>query len=174
MAGQTPETNITYEVYHEGYRMIGTAEVELPQLQAMTAEVKGAGIAGTVDSPVIGHFQAMSMKLTFRTVTPDFVRILPEQAHHIELWAAIQRMENDTGKYTVQQQKIITRAIPKNMPMGKLAVAEVQGRELEFEVIYAKELLDDSLIYELDKYNGIYRVGDKNVLDAVWKAIGLS
>ena len=141
MAGQTPETNITYEVYHEGYRLIGHAEAELPQLQAMTAEVKGAGIAGTVDSPVLGHFQAMSMKLTWRVATPDIARIVTAQAHHIELWASIQRMENDSGKYVTQQHKIITRAIPKNMPLGKFAVAEVQGRETEFEVIYMKELV---------------------------------
>jgi hypothetical protein len=173
MALQTPEATITYEVYLDGYRLIGTAEAELPNLQAMTAEVKGAGIAGQVDSPVIGHFQGMTCKLTFRTVTQDFMLLMQQQAHHIELWAAIQRMSVDTGKYVVQQQKIITRCIPKNMPMGKLGIGEVQGREMEFEVIYVREVVDGFDIYELDKYNGIFKVAGISAMQDVLKAIGL-
>jgi len=161
-------------VYNEGQRLIGTVEAELPNLQALTQSVKGAGIAGEVDSPVLGHFQDTTMKLTFRTVTPDIATILSQQYHHIELWAAVQYLNVETGKFEVGQQKVITRAMPKAYNLGKFAVGELQGTEMEFTLNYIRVLYKGDELYELDKYNGKFTVGNTNMLADVWRAIGLT
>jgi P2 family phage contractile tail tube protein len=175
MANQTPETVINYQIYAEGARLLGSAEITLPSLTAMSVEVKGAGIAGVVDSPVVGHYQSMTMTMTFRTVLGDINSILtPERAHHLEAWAAIQYRDPSTGQWQPKQHKVIMRAIPKNYNLGKFAVAELQDVELEFELIYCMSIFDNVTQFELDKYNGIVRIGGSNsITDAIWRAIGL-
>ena len=64
-----PEKTIAFNVYRDGTVLMGVATVELPQLQAMTETISGAGIAGEIDSPTLGHFQSMTAKLSFRTKT---------------------------------------------------------------------------------------------------------
>ena len=43
-----PEMLRNFRVYEESYDMIGTADVELPTLEALTETIKGAGIAGEI------------------------------------------------------------------------------------------------------------------------------
>jgi len=169
-----PEMNITYEVYHDGYRFIGTAEAALPSLTAMTQEVSGGGIAGQVDSPVLGHFQAMGMTLTWRTVTEEIRRILEPRYHHIELWAAIQALDPGTGQFKVTQQKVITKSAPKAYTLGNLQIGQLQGTTMEFEVNYCKMVYDNNEMFELDKYNFIYRINGVDQLADVKRAVGLT
>ena len=63
-----PERLINYRVYNEANALMGMATVDLPELQAMSDTVSGAGIAGEVDSPVLGHYQAMSSTFNWRTL----------------------------------------------------------------------------------------------------------
>lgn len=63
-----PERLINYRVYNESNALMGMATVDLPELQAMSDTVSGAGIAGEVDSPVLGHYRAMSSTFNWRTI----------------------------------------------------------------------------------------------------------
>ena len=45
MANTVPEKLINYKVYLDGSDMVGLADVELPNFEAMTETIKGAGIA---------------------------------------------------------------------------------------------------------------------------------
>lgn len=164
---------LQFNVYKDGYRMLGLASVDLPSLSAMTAELKGAGIAGTVDLPLKGMFQAMSMTLNFNTVTSDTPSILTPLSHHIELWSAVQDPNSDTGALTACQHKIITRSTPKNLTLGKIAPAEAQGRALEYELTYFKEIYKGKDLIEIDKLNNVYRVGGEDVNSDILEAIGV-
>ena len=63
-----PEKLINFRVYENGNDLVGVADVELPSLETMTETVKGAGVAGEVDSPVMGHFGSMELTLNWRTL----------------------------------------------------------------------------------------------------------
>ena len=63
-----PEKLINFKVYQDGNDLVGIADVQLPSLDAMTETVKGAGIAGEFDSPVLGHFGSMEPVLKWRTL----------------------------------------------------------------------------------------------------------
>lgn len=173
MSNVKPEAINRFEVYLDGNRQAGVAEVELPSLQAITVEMKGAGIGGQWDEIVKGHFQGMTMKLTFRTATKEARELLKQQYHHIELWGAIQRVNPESGRFETQQDKVIVRACPKNITLGKFAIGEVQGREMEFEVTYIRELVDNEELYEIDKMNDIYTVNGEDLLADIKAAIGL-
>jgi phage tail tube protein FII len=173
MADQHPEVVQTYEVYLAGARSIGTSEVTLPVLDHMTQDVQGAGINGTVNSPVKGHFASTTMTLTFRTVTDKTAEFLPQQAQHIELWASLQQYNKATGIFEDIQHKIVTKSILKTYTLGTLAVAALQGTALVFEVIALKSIRGGVEEFELDKYNGIYTVRGVNVMEDIWRNVGL-
>lgn len=173
MANQTPDANVTYRVYNAGQFLIGTAQIDLPAINSMTAEVKGAGIAGAIDKSIIGMFQAMSMTFNFRTFTAGGIELLYASQQHLECWAAVQETDPGTGKFVVKQHKIVTRGEFKNLSPGKLSVAETQDRSIEMEVVYFKEDYGGVEHIEIDKYNHIYRVDGVDQLSAVRAAIGM-
>jgi len=160
-------------MYLDGGRQVGTVDVTLPNVQMMTTEVKGAGIAGTIDSPVLGHTQSMTGTVNFRTVTSELRNLLQQRYQHIEFWGAVQTLDPATGQYVVKQHKIVWRATIKNNTLGNFNVGEAQGRSLEFEITYLKELFDNALVQEIDKLNYIHKVGGTDFLSSVRAAIGL-
>jgi phage tail tube protein FII len=50
---------------------------------------------------------------------------------------------------------------------------ELQGRSLEFSVIYIKELVGGELVREIDKFNFKHDIGGEDFLSSVRSAIGL-
>ena len=71
MANTVPEKLINYKVYLDRSDMVGLADVELPNFEAMTETIKGAGIAGEIDSPTLGHYGSMTLTLNWRTITSE-------------------------------------------------------------------------------------------------------
>ena len=171
MGRQVHEALINYAVWYEG-REIATVDVALPPVASMTVDVRGSGISGVVNSPVLGHTESATMKMTFRTVTGEARDLLRPIHHQIQLWGAIQRHDDETGQYVVGQHKLIVTAIPKNYTTGTMAVASLQGTELEFEVIRQQSFIDDVEEYRINKYGGIDNRAGDDVTSAVWRATG--
>ncbi|MFQ0992916.1 phage major tail tube protein [Gilliamella apicola] len=164
---------VNYKVYKDGLDFIGITQHDAPAISAVVAEMKGAGIGGSVELPVQGLVQSMSMTLNFRDITPQTKLILTPEAHHIELWAAIQDTDPKTGQFVVKQHKLIYRAIPKTNTVGKFVPGETQDRSVEFSVLYYREIYDGQDIVEIDPLNNVYRVAGKDANSDVRKAIGI-
>ncbi len=168
-----PETTIAFNVYLSGTTLMGVATVELPQLQAMTETISGAGIAGEIDAPTMGQFQAMSAKLSFRTKTSNFIELLAPKSHHLDLRAAVQYDDAGAGALVAMPERIVLRGAPKTGNLGKLELAKPQDSELELEVTYLKIVQDGNEVLELDKLNFIFSVNGKDYLADVRSALGI-
>lgn len=69
-----PEVINNFRVYNDANRIMGTtAELNIAELQAMTATVSGAGILGEYNTSVVGMFQSMSQEIPFRMIDRDFL-----------------------------------------------------------------------------------------------------
>jgi P2 family phage contractile tail tube protein len=167
-----PEMLINYNMFLEGARQIGTVDVTLPNVQSVTQSIQGAGIAGVADVPVLGHTQDMVMTVNFRVATADVRLLLPQKYLHIEFWPALQSLDSGTGELTVVNHKVIVKGMAKGDNLGTLNPGELQGRSLEFNIIYLKELVGSELIREIDKFNFIYNIGGQDLLSSVRSAIG--
>lgn len=174
MANQVPEKLINFRVYRDGVDMLGVADVTLPDLEAMTETVKGAGIAGEVDSPVLGHFQSMTMALNWRVPTKDVVLLAQQKAHSLDCRGSIQIYDAGAGAYKTVGLKVVTKVMPKKTGIGKLDVGTTTDTSNEFEVLYIKVLLDGAEILEIDKYNYICKINGVNYLADVRRNLGLN
>lgn len=172
MSNVIPEKGINFSVYLNGEDLLGVAEGTLPALESMTSEVKGAGVAGVIESPVIGHFNSTNFSLTWRTVTDNFLKLFDHSTNDLELFSALQQYDAGLGEYKVVQLRVYMKAITKTRTPGNLVVGDNMDTQMEFEVLYMKVYLDDKERVELDKYDYIYTVDGVDQLDEVARALG--
>lgn len=170
---EIPEKLINFRVYQDGTDLLGVADAQLPSLEAMTDTVKGAGIAGEVESPNLGHFGSMTVSINWRTVTANLTGLAVQKAHQLDLRGAQQVYDAAKGEYAVKPLKVVVKAIPKKVDLGKLDVGAGQDSSWEGEVVYMKVLIAGEEKIELDKYNYIYKVNGTDYLAEVRKGLGL-
>lgn len=173
MANIVPEGMINFKVYRGGIDMLGIAEGTLPNVEAMTHEVRGAGLAGVVDQPVVGHYNSITLSLTWRSITGDISILNRPMAHDLDLYHALQRWDSGRGQVVVGELHVFCKAIPKILTPGNLVVADVMGTQMEFEIPYLKIWLDRTERIEIDKQNGICKIDGVDYLADVRAALGM-
>lgn len=173
MANQVPEKLNNFMAYNEGQSLIGVADVEMPSLEAMTETVSGAGIAGEVDSPTLGHYGSMTCRINFRTVTTEAVKLAAQRAHQLEFRGSQQIYDAGAGSYKTQPLKVVMKAVPKNVELGNLTVGAPTETGNEFEVNYLKVWVDNKALVEIDKFNFIAKIDGVDYLSSVRRDIGL-
>lgn len=168
-----PERTINYRVYDEDRALIGVATVDLPDIEAMTDTVSGAGIAGEVDSPTLGHFGSMTLTINWRTITGDAAKLNAQKVHALEMRASQQVNDAATGELKTQPVVIAARCMPKTLSLGSLEVSAGTDSSNEFEVSYLKISIDGREVIELDKYNFKYVANGVDYLQAVRRDLGI-
>ena len=167
-----PEKSINFAVYLNGRDLLGMAEGTIPALEAMTSEVKGAGVAGVIDSPVLGHFNSTTMTLKWRSVTDDFMKLYAHTTNEIELRESLQHYNSSSGEYGSDPLYVYLKAITKSSTPGNLVVGDNMDTETEFEIVYMKIFLGNKERVEMDKYNYIFKVDGKDYLATVRSDLG--
>ena len=114
---------INFKVYEDSVEYVGMAQATLPDLTALTQSISGAGIAGNVESVILGHFDAMTLGLNFRTVTDQSVKLSEPRRHTIDLRVAQQDEDVVAGKVVVRAVKHILVVIPSPPPRPPTAPA---------------------------------------------------
>ena len=174
MANQIPEKLINFRVYNDNQDLLGIADVTMPTISYMTDSVSGAGVAGEVDSPVMGHFQSMTVSMNWRTVNSALTGLVRFRGHALELRGAQQIYDSGTSEWRAQPLKVVLRAMPKSGNLGTLNVGVSAGATTEHEVVYLKVDVDDKTVLEIDKYNFICNIDGTDYLASVKSALGLS
>ena len=161
-----------FAVYAEGNRQIGLASVELGELNLESQEIKGSGIAGTIDLPTMGHFENIEVKLTWRSLYENPVKLLAQRAVMLSLRGAIERYDAATGELKILPVRIDVRSIPKGLNLGKFEPSELMESESTFHADYLKITIDGVVRLELDKFNFVANVDGTDYLTAVRSALG--
>ena len=167
------ETLIQYEVYDNGTRLLGIATVELPELKFKTTEVSGAGVAGTLDTPIQGSTESLELKISWRTLYKTAVKMLKHGAISLSLRAALQAYDASAGKVQIIPLRIDVRGRVKGATLGSLKPAEQMENETTLELDYLKIEVNSETTAEVDKYNFIYKVNGTDYLAKVRRAVGL-
>ena len=172
MPNLIPEKFINFAVYIDGSDESGIADGTLPSLEAMTSEVKGAGIAGVVDSIVLGHFSSTTLTLKWRATPGNFYVLANQIAHDLDIYGAIQEYDAGGGIIQTKPLHIFAKATTKKNALGNLVVGDSQESETEHEIYFIKIEYDHQERIMLDKFNYIYRVNGTDYLAEVRRALG--
>lgn len=177
MAGgtnQVPERLINFRVYNDSNDLLGIATVDLPEIEAMSDTVSGAGIAGEVESPVLGHYSSMTTTFTWRTIEKAAMKLSVQKAHAVEVRGSQQVYDAANGEYKTVAVRASMRIVPKTVTLGSFEPGSTTDTEQEFEVLYLKMYVDGKDVLEIDKFNYIAKFGDTDILSSVRADLGLS
>jgi P2 family phage contractile tail tube protein len=164
MVNSIPEKVVNYNVYQEGEKLVGVSgEVTLPNLEAMTETVSGAGIAGEFESATPGHFSSTQIEVPFRTILDPAFNLFTPGAKTLILRASQQSFDVSAGAVNHRALKIILKVMPKSLDLGTLGVGKPTETKNTLEVLYIKIVEDGYTLLELDKLNFIYIVNGTDV-----------
>lgn len=166
------ENVINFAVYEDKTEFMGIADVQLPDLTALNWQISGAGIAGTIEAIIPGHFEAMTMTLNFRTTTTAALKLSEPRRHNIDIRVANQVEDTVAGKILTESVKHVLVVIPKKDGGGKLAPASATDASGEYAVRYWATYVDGVKIREIDPMNRICIINGVDYLADVRKALG--
>ena len=169
---KNPEVIINYEVYEDAVNMLGSANVTLPDITNMTQNITGAGIAGEMESVILGHMSAMQMTINWRTVTNEVIKLAEQRRHNLELRVSQQYHDTTAARIGSTPVKYVVGAVPKRMNLGSLAPASPANAASEFSVVYLAAYIDGSKVTEIDPANYICIINGIDWLADVRSALG--
>ena len=111
-----PTTINGFNLYSGGDRLIGVSdEVKIPDFSSMTASITGAGIAGTIDVPIVGFFDSMEFSIPFRTLADDTFEVMqPDGQKKITLRGSIQTTNLGSGDIDYVGMRVVVRGYMKS------------------------------------------------------------
>lgn len=163
---------INFAVYEDGVEFAGMAKATLPDLNSLTQSMAGAGIAGNVETVILGHFDAMTLGLNFRTTTAHAIKLSEPRRHTIDLRVAQQVEDTVSGAVTVQSVKHIFVVVPKKDAGGSIAPAAPTDGSGEYSVRYWATYIDGKKVREIDPLNFICIINGVDYLADVKRVLG--
>lgn len=168
-----PDKIVNYKVYKDAKDLLGTADVQFPDIESLAETIKGAGIAGEVELPTIGHIAAMNLTINWRTITGDTIALAAPVAHSLDFRVAQQSYDTGKGAITTNSVKHVVKAIPKKLTVGKVEAGGTADAGNEFSVTYYKMLIDGQVKVEVDPFNYIFIIDGVDYLKDVRKSLGM-
>lgn len=167
------ELTIDFMVYEEGNRYLGTTSVTLPNLSYLITEMSGAGVAGKMETIVLGHLEAMTTTINMRTLNKEAAILSEPRKHTIELRQAVQENDTATGAMKINKVKHTLVLIPKTLTAGTVQPAAAGEPNLEFATHYWKESVNGEVVREIDPLNYIFKINGVDYLEEVKDALGM-
>lgn len=167
------ERLISYRAFDENGELLGTADVQLPDLEYLSDTIKGAGILGEIDTPIFGHLAQMSMTINWRTLSKPAIFLARPGVHQLEFRSATQIQNAGTGEIDISSTKVTVRCMPKKVSLGKMDVGTASDTNNEFQVTYIKIVQDGEVTAEIDKLNYICIINGVDHMAKVREALGL-
>ena len=150
---------IVQKVLINGVEVDDMVSCELPNIEYMTAEMKGAGIAGTSDEPMQGLTNALNFKIATRSVNKNAHLLMTSGELKIELRVG----HNENDKYVFI--KVFMTAKCKNYSPGKSENANHMESSAEYNVTRYRQVADGVETLLIDKYAFIHKINGVDVLE---------
>lgn len=163
---------LNFAVYENVNEFYGMAELKLPSINTMTEKIQGAGIAGSYDGGFVGHIDAMSMSINFRSVTAEAIKLIEPYEHQIEFRVAQQSWDRTSGKFLSQGLKYVARITPTKFEPGKVAPASAADVSGDYSVSYFATYIDGKKVIEIDIFNFIFFINGYDYLADARKILG--
>lgn len=161
-----PEVINDFNLYLRGNKLGGqTGEVALPDFEAITATISGAGILGEFESAVTGHFGSMEQEIPFRCICKDYFELIDTTtAVELTLRGAIQQTDPTTQGVKYVGMRVVFRGRCKKIKIGTVKQREGMDSAIAIELTYVLIEMDGKKKIELDKINPKYVVNNKDLL----------
>lgn len=163
-----PEVVAGFNVYDgDGRNIVGiTDQMSLADLAAKTATITGAGIPGSYNVPVVGHFDSITQEVPFRVAyKPMFELANPMKITTLNIRGGIQVTDRSTQLSKYAGLRYLVRGRCVNVKPGVLNQGEVMNASVTIEATNIIYEIDGKNLIEIDKMNNIYRIDGVDYLE---------
>ena len=166
-----PEVIHDFNIYNTGSKIIGlTGEVALPDFEAMTETISGAGILGEIETTIAGRYGSMEQEIPFRCIDADYFKLIaPTTPVDLTLRGAIQYNVRANGSTDYMGMRVVFRGRCKKITIGTVKQGGPMDSSITLELTYILVEMDGKKKIELDKINGTFKVNNVDLLAKVKK-----
>ncbi len=165
-----PEVINNYNCYNNGdNKLIGvTGQVQLPDFNAITEEISGAGILGSYETAIPGFYSSIAQEVPFRTLDTDIFSIAnPNEPVQLTFRGSEQLTNKENGSLYYKRMVITENGRLKNFKPGTLELGKPMNASVTLEVLYIKIEVDNKVVLEYDKLNTVFVLNGKDMLAEV-------
>lgn len=158
-----------FNMYEGSDRLIGvTDEVKLPDMNAITSSISGAGIAGTIDIPVVGAFENMEMEIPFRGLATDLFKVFKlGKTVDITLRGGYQTLDNQSATIGKNSMRVMVRGFVKGFSPGSVKMNDQMTSSVTISIAYYLVAVGRNTVIELDKLNSKCVIDGVDVLEDI-------
>lgn len=169
-----PEVLNDFRLYDEsGSTLYGVAKLELPDFKSITQTVKGVGVGGEIEAPVLGQFESMETKISHNINSEWNLKLVGGQAVVLEARGANQYWDSAANKYIIDTIRVVIRGRSKAMSGGSWEPASTVDSDNTIETTYIKYEVNGKTILEVDKYANKFIAGGEDLTQQIRKALGI-
>ncbi len=164
-----PEVINNFNAYNTGNMLVGvTGAVQLPNFEAITEEISGAGVLGSYDTAIPGFYSSMAQEVPFRILDTDIFSLMnPGELVDLTFRASEQHTVKSTGALDYKGMRVVERGRLKSFSPGKLELGKQMGASVTLELLYILIEIDGKTKLEYDKLNSVFVVNGKDLLEKV-------
>lgn len=163
-----PHSISQFNIYNDNERCVGVSgEITLPNFEAMSETISGAGIAGEFEVTADGQYGAMQIDIPFLRLHDENFSLLTPGRKTIVLRASAKSFDSATGESIEEGLKIKIVGTPKSLELGKIASGKPMESKNTLEILAIKIEIGDKVLMELDKLNFICIINGVDVLAKV-------
>lgn len=164
-----PEIINNFNAYNNGNIFIGvTGDIALPNFDAITETIRGAGILGEYETSIVGMYGSMQQDIPFRILDDDCFTIMnPNELVDLTFRASAQSTVKSTGAIDYKGMRIVERGRLKSFEPGTLALGKQMDAKVKLEILYILIEIGGVTKVEYDKLNSVFVVNGVDLLEKV-------
>jgi len=157
---------IAHKLLVDNQEISDNVACQLPKIEIDTAEVKGAGILGTIEMPATGQLGSMVIKMDFRATNKNIAGLAKNGKQNLEL-RFVKDTVTATGSVAPEGSKIFATGIVKNYDLGKVEDNSTQECSFEFEILRYRQVTAGKEVLLIDKQNYIYKINGVDYMQQI-------
>ncbi len=156
---ELPDKVNNFNVYDGKTRLIGvSAEITLPSFEPLTDTLNVAGMAGEIESEVIGSFGSMKMKIPFENLHDDFFAFAAS-TNPVVIRGSMEVFNTQTQAKDTKPIVVTIKGRTLSIDSGVLKKGGKGQPSITKEITYIKVTINNKTQVELDKLNSIFILG---------------
>lgn len=161
---ELPDKLNNFNVYDGKTRLVGvSSEITVPSFDPLTDTLNLAGMAGEIESEVIGSYGSMKLEIPFANMSGDFFAFAAS-TNPVVIRGSMEIFNTQTQAKDTVPIVVTVKGRTLNINPGVLKKGGKGEPSITKEITYIKITINGSTMVELDKLNNICIMGGVDLL----------
>lgn len=144
-----------YEVYLDGYDLLGVASFNPPEFTNKAVTIGGSGIIGEIELPLKGLYEKLEAEIKFTSISQPAFKLLDLNGKLLEFKAVVDGLETTTHATDARGLYFAVRGNNKGFSLGEMKIGELIETSFKMELTMIEARLNGEKLFKIDKLNGI-------------------